>query len=40
MNYLQCQAHITRAEKAEALWLNARAVFECSYDMDGRLNGG
>jgi hypothetical protein len=40
MNYLQCQAHITRAEREENLWLNARAVFECRYDMDGRLNGG
>jgi hypothetical protein len=40
MNYLQCSAYITRAEKAEQAWLDARAVWNCDYDVHGRLNGG
>jgi hypothetical protein len=40
MTYLQCQASLTEAEEAERLWLDARAVFDCEFDMDGRLNGG
>ena len=40
MNYMQCQASLTEAEEAERLWLDARAVFDCSYDMDGRLMNG
>jgi hypothetical protein len=40
MNYLQCQAHITRAEKAEQLWLNARAVWTCDYDLQGHMTYG
>ena len=40
MNYLQCSAYITRAEKEEQVWLNARAVFDCRYDLDGHLPHG
>lgn len=40
MNYLQCEAHVTRAEKAEQAWLNARAVFDCRFDIDGHLTHG
>ena len=39
MKYLQCSAYITRAEKAEHVWLDARAVWNCQYDLDGRMNG-
>ena len=37
MSYLQCSAYVTRAEKEESMWLNARAVFDCRFDLDGRL---
>ena len=38
MNYLQCIGSLTRAEKAEQVWLNARAVAECRYDLTGSLH--
>jgi hypothetical protein len=38
MSYLQCTASLEEAEQAEQLWLDARAVFDCRYDLDGRLN--
>lgn len=37
MRYLQCSGHITRAEKAEHLWLDARAVAECRFDLQGHM---
>ena len=37
MNYLQCTGSLTRADRAETLWLNARAVAECRYDITGSL---
>jgi hypothetical protein len=40
MSYLQCTGHITRAEKAEQLWLNARAVWTCDYDLQGHMTHG
>ena len=42
MSYLQCTASLEEAEQAdqaEQLWLDARAVFDCRFDMDGRLDG-
>jgi hypothetical protein len=38
MSYLQCTASLAEGEQAERLWLDARAVFDCQFDMDGRLN--
>lgn len=40
MRYLQCSGHITRAEQAEKMWLNARAVAECRFDLSGRMLDG
>ena len=41
MRYLQCSGYITRAEREEQAWMNARAVAECQFDMSGRmLDGG
>ena len=37
MRYLQCDGHVTQAEKAEQAWMNARAVAECRYDLTGSM---
>jgi hypothetical protein len=39
MSYLRCSGTITRAEEAEQLWLDARAVAQCDFDLSGRMNG-
>ena len=39
MTYLRCTGTIARAEQAEQLWLDARAVAECDFDPSGRMNG-
>ena len=38
MRYLQCSGYITRAEQAEQLWLDARAVAQCRFDLQGHLS--
>ena len=40
MRYLQCSAYITRAEQAEQMWFDARAVAKCRYDLNGRMLDG
>ena len=40
MKYLQCHVHLTRVDRAEHLWLDARAVSECRFDLDGHLTHG
>ena len=40
MRYLQCTASLTEGEQAERLWLDARAVWRCDYDLDGNLTHG
>lgn len=37
MRYLQCSESLTQGEKAERLWLDARAVADCRFDLDGRM---
>ena len=37
MSYLQCSASITQGDAAEQLWLDARGVAECRFDMNGHL---
>lgn len=40
MSYLQCTASLTQAEQAEQVWMDARAVTECRYDLQGHLPHG
>jgi hypothetical protein len=40
MTYLQCRASLTEADEAEQVWLDARAVFECDYDLQGHMTHG
>jgi hypothetical protein len=40
MNYLQCHASLTEGEQEQRLWLDARAVFDCEFDLHGHLTHG
>jgi hypothetical protein len=40
MSYLQCHASLTEGEEPERLWLDAKAVWTCDYDLQGHMTHG